>query len=393
MAVIFLMAALSFSISLLSLELVLFWRISKRRFPEPKTWPAISILKPMCGLEEELEENLESHLKLDYPGDWEILLGVRSPADAAWPIAQAFAQKYPGRVRAVVQEGEPGYNPKVNQLITLTRYAKYDVLAVSDANVRVPANWLRVHAAILAKPGIGLSTNIFSGTGEQNLGAAIDNMTLASFCGANIAGGELLLGLTQVVGKSFALARTTLAAIGGWEDVKDLLAEDQRMGFKMVQAKFGTHAAPVFVENVQKHKPLSHFWLRHTRWAMLRYRVIPGYWLEPLLNPVLWASLVFAFEPSRATLVVLGGTCAYSIIFTELCSRIVRGRGVPLKWVPFILFRDVLMVLAWARGATVRSVDWRGNKLRVGKKTLLSPLEPDHAPRQVASATGERRGP
>jgi ceramide glucosyltransferase len=355
-----------------AIELVLLWRISRRRFPDPPSWPAVSILKPMAGSDDDLVENLESHARLDYPAEFEIVLGVRDVSDPAWPVAQAFAAKHPDRVRAVLQEGEPGFNPKVNQLITLTRHAKYNVLAVTDANVRVPPHWLREHAAILALPGIGLSTNIFSGTGEETLGAAFDNMTLSSLCGANMATGELLLHLTQIVGKSFALSRPTLTAIGGWEDVKDLLAEDQRMGFKLAQSRWFAHAAPTFVENVQRRKPLSHFWQRHARWAMLRYRVLPAYWGESLLNPVLWAVVAVAVAPSATTLAVLLGSSLYSIVFTEVCSRITRGYGFALKWLLLVPVRDLLLFFAWARGATLRTVSWRGNTLRVGKKTLLS---------------------
>jgi ceramide glucosyltransferase len=370
-----LLAVAGMSTAVCILEITLLWRVSKRRFPEPTTWPGISVLKPMCGLDEDVVENLETHLTLDYPGEYEILLGVREASDPAWAVAQDYAAKHPDRVRAFLQEGEPGFNPKVNQLITLTRHAKHDVLAVSDANIRVPKEWLRGHAAILAMPGIGLSTNIFAGAGEETLGAAFDNMTLGSLCGANIATGELLLGLTQVVGKSFALTRKTLAAIGGWEDVKDLLAEDQRMGFKMVQAKFGTRAGPVFVENVQRRRPLSHFWLRHTRWAMLRFRVIPGYWLEPLLNPVPWGVAALIAGPSALTAWALAATCLFSALFTDACSRVTRGHGFALKWLLLTPVRDVLLFLAWARGSTLRTIDWRGNVLHVGKNTLLTPVK------------------
>ena len=42
-------------------------------------FPGISILKPLCGLDEELWENLSSFAALDYPA-YEVLLGVKSSA-------------------------------------------------------------------------------------------------------------------------------------------------------------------------------------------------------------------------------------------------------------------------------------------------------------------------
>ncbi len=84
--------------------------------------PAISILKPLCGLDDGLKRNLTTFAHLDYP-EYEVVLGVRDVRDPAWKVARAAARRWPGRFRAVVQRGEPGLNPKVNQLVTLARAA------------------------------------------------------------------------------------------------------------------------------------------------------------------------------------------------------------------------------------------------------------------------------
>ncbi|MHB8879637.1 MAG: glycosyltransferase, partial [Myxococcaceae bacterium] len=171
-------------------ELYGLWQVRHRRWPEPPRYPGFSVLVPLAGADEELRENLESHLAADYPGEWELVLGVRSEEDPAYPIARAFVAQHPERVRLALQQGEPGHNPKVNQLITLTQRARYDFIAVADSNVRVGPGHLREHAAVLATPNIGLSTHGLGGIGERSLGAILDNMTLASFCAPNLAAGD-----------------------------------------------------------------------------------------------------------------------------------------------------------------------------------------------------------
>lgn len=347
--------------------------VRRRRRPEPQRWPSVSILKPLAGHDDELEANLESHVRLDYPGEYEVVLGVASTSDAAWPIARAFVERHPTRARLVVQEGEPGLNPKVNQLITLTRHARHEVLALTDANVRVPPGWLREHASYLAPAEVGLTSNAFYGTGEEALGAALDNLTLASFALPNIAAADVLLGITQVVAKSIAIKREALEAVGGWGAFANLLAEDQRLGRSLRAQGYRTAVCGLVVENVQRSQPLSHFWARSSRWAMIRFRVlVPGVYLEPLLNPTVMGTALLLVAPTQPwAWGAWAASLVWSMVFTQAMAMLGR-RPFALKWVLLVPARDVLQFAAWVRGRFMRTVDWRGHRLRVGRETALT---------------------
>jgi ceramide glucosyltransferase len=281
-------------------------------------------------------------------------------------------------------------SPKVNQLITLTRHAKYELIALTDANVRVPKHYLKEHLAVLNAPHVGLSTNAFAGVEEESLGAAFDNMTLASFAAASIATGEAL-SANQIVGKSLVVSKDTLNKVGGWEDVMNLLAEDQRIGRRLAKLHLRTQACPTFVEHVQRKKSVGQFWDRWSRWAMIRFLIVPGYWLEPMLTPSLFAGAVLAVAPSRLTWAMFLGTVLASMIFTEACARVIRGRGVPLRYLLLAPLRDLLLVGSWVRGATLRRINWRGYVLRVGKNTTLSRKTVEAA--QSAERRAEARSP
>lgn len=340
----------------------------------PPRWPSVSILKPLAGIDDDLWRNLESHLRLEYEGEYEVLLGVRSEQDPAWPVACAFAEKYPGRVRAVLQEGEPGLNPKINQLVTLTRYARYELLAVTDSNVLVPVDYLTEHACRLHESGAALSSNAFVGTGEGTLGSALDNMTLMTFCLPMLALAEVLLRTPQIMSKSMVLRRDALARIGGWERFKDLLAEDQRLGAELGRAGFETTLCRQAVANVQRSQTVRGFWERHSRWFLIRARVLPvGYAFEPLLNPLLCpALLVLATRGAGWSLALLAAAVLASVGFAQAQSLLARGRGFPLRYLLAAPLRDVLYLGAWVRGMLQRDVAWRGNRFRVGALTRLS---------------------
>jgi ceramide glucosyltransferase len=67
----------------------------RRRTPAraPQITPRVSILKPLAGIDDELDENLSSFATLDYP-DYEILFGVASIEDPAYPVARRFVDKH-----------------------------------------------------------------------------------------------------------------------------------------------------------------------------------------------------------------------------------------------------------------------------------------------------------
>src|SRR5262249_60995284 len=56
--------------------------------------PGISVLKPLCGVDDDLLANLEVFAHLDYP-QYEVVLGVKDVSDPAYPIARWAARLWP----------------------------------------------------------------------------------------------------------------------------------------------------------------------------------------------------------------------------------------------------------------------------------------------------------
>src|SRR5262249_23099939 len=126
---------------LLGISIVALWRHTRApALARPALAPGISILKPLCGIDDGLEQSLEQFARLAYPR-YELVLGVKDADDAAYPLARRLVARHPGRVRLALQRGEPGLNPKVNQLITLAAAARFDLLVVSDSNVAVAPDY------------------------------------------------------------------------------------------------------------------------------------------------------------------------------------------------------------------------------------------------------------
>ncbi len=343
------------------------------RYRLPAHRPGITILKPLCGLDDDLAENLECFVALPYDR-FEILLGVRDRNDAAYPTAALFAKRHPGRVRLVLQDGTPGLNPKVAQLIGLARAARYDILVVSDSNVRVAGDYLLEIAAHFEDRRVGLVTHPVVGVDEARFGSLMDNLHLASAIGAGMIGAKRVVGQDVVVGKSMAFRRADLDALGGFTIVADVLAEDFVLG-RMVGRRLGKRVvvAGTPVYNVSRRRDAREFYRRYARWSVIHRQAIGAsmYAGQSLLNPTLFAALALIVCPSRTSLYGFGLVVTLKLAYDAAALHFMRGGRVPLATVVASPAKDALLAMAWASGLVRRHVDWRGNSLRVLPGTRL----------------------
>ena len=386
-----LLVASAIGLSIVTAQLVALARHLRRAAPAPRARPPISILKPLCGLDDQLADNLASFAALPYP-DYEVLLGVASASDPAYAVASAVVQRWPSRFRLVIQYGAPGLNPKVNQLLGLAAAARAEILVISDSNTRVPARYLDEIAARLEDPAIGLVTHPIAGIGEDRPGASwgarLDNLHLTGTITPGFVAARALCGKSYVVGKSMAMRRADVAALGGFAVVKDVLAEDFVLG-RLVPERLGKRVAlaSAVVECVTVRRSLAAFASRYARWCVMQRQCagLPAYLGLLLLNPVLLATVALALAPARATLVGWGLCVLARAAGDTLAGRLARGRAFAPRTLLLVPLKELLAGAAWLYGLCRRSIVWRSNHLLVGAGSALTPVTA-HAGRSGRSA-------
>ena len=375
-----------FALLLAVVQAVALRRHVRRTPAAPRSLPFISVLKPLCGVDDDLWRNLRTFARLDYPR-FEIVLGVKDAGDAAFPLALQARRRWPGLVRVALQRGAPGLNPKVNQLITLAQAARGDVLVVSDSNVRVRRDYLKVIAAAFDDARVGLVTHPVAGAGERSAGALFDNTLMCGATTPGIIGAKCVAGRDLVVGKSMALRRGDLRALGGFERLKDVLAEDFLSG-RLVTRELGKRvvlaSSPVI--NVVRSQGMGAFFSRYLRWSVMQRKAVgtPAYAAQILLNPVALALAALAASPSAAAGFAFAGVWIARAALHESSARALRGRGLAA----FCLLSpaaDLLLGAAWAAGLWRDEICWRGNRLRVCAGTRLEPVEPAIAQPDLAT--------
>ncbi|MEO8179282.1 MAG: glycosyltransferase [Deltaproteobacteria bacterium] len=357
---------------------VLVWHVVRHRCRSQQPSPdSVTILRPLCGVDACLAENLQactrqSHRPLN------MVLGVADQDDAALPVALRFVRdslELPTRVS--VGEDESLENPKVALLERMSWHSDGDWVVVSDSNVRVSPDYVR-DALSHAAPDVGLITHLVAGCGGRSFASFAENLQLNCFVAPAVCGARFLVGQTCVIGKSMFLRRQALQDIGGFKSAGHFLAEDYVIGQAIVRAGYRVVTAAQPVPAWHEGWTLGRFIGRHLRWAVMRRSVSrSAYLVELLLNPapflmLLWVLSHFVPLPGIRPLWLLVALCLEQALAAVSFSRM-TGQLVPGLALLSNPVRQWLTLGIWVLGWFVETVEWRGKAYRVGAGSVLRP--------------------
>jgi ceramide glucosyltransferase len=318
----------------------------------PNPHGAISVLKPVRGLDPALREAIRSHTVLQ--GEYEFLCGVSQPNDSAMPVLREFPSVH------VVHSDTPAANAKVGVLIDLAAAARHPILVMNDADIRVEPDYLASVTAPLADPRVGLVTCLYRVEGAtfaarfEGLGVVTDFAPSALVA--------RLLGVDEfAMGSTLALRREDLDRVGGFAAVANYLADDYQLGRRIHALGLKCVLSDVVVETYLAGG-WRDVWLHQVRWARtIRVSRFGGYLGLPITNATLWAAVTGAF--GRVDLAAM-------LLVLRLAMAITSGWGVMrsrdamrLWWL--VPARDLFGFAVWVCAMRGNSVVWRGQTLRL----------------------------
>lgn len=342
---------------------------------------SVSVLKPLCGAEPRLFENLSTFCERDHPR-FQLLFGVASLHDPAIEVIQRLQGAFPVRqIDLIVDPRTHGANRKVSNLINMIPHARYDTLVLADSDIAVPRDYLSAVTAPLNNfdRRVGVVTCLYRTRGIAGLWSRIGAMFINVWFAPSVRVAHMLGSPSFGFGATLALHKLTLARIGGFEALKDCLADDYMLAKYARDHGLGTVLAPVLVTTDVIEWTFEDLWNRETRWL----RTIRS------VNPAVFASLFVTFtapwlllglgvlEASRlrsitmlsaphAAVIVL----AISTVVGTVGRLLLHARGC-WGWrdfisdLPLIPLRDFMLSLQWLGASVGSDVHWRGTRVPV----------------------------
>jgi ceramide glucosyltransferase len=331
--------------------------------------PPVSLLKPVRGVDFATYENYSSFCRQSYP-EYEILFAVNDAADEAVPLIHRLIGEFPERrIRLLIGAENLGANRKVNNLARLSCEAHHEILALTDGDVRVDANYLREVVAPFAEESTGAVTSFYRGVAENNLGAEIEAVGAASDFFAGVLIAESTEGMNFALGASIVTTKRWLTKIGGFAAIAGMLADDYELGLRIAKAGGRVLLSREPVWTMYPAQTFKSFWDHQVRWArtvrlcrplslfgLIFTLGLPWAVLAALLAPAKWIALAYVLA-----YLVLRLVMAWTVGVWGVGDDVLRRKFwlVPL--------RDAIHAIVWLASFASNRVSWGGEQFTLEK--------------------------
>src|SRR2546423_659778 len=364
---------------LLSFYCIIEYFLSVRKLP-PRSdsfTPAASILKPVRGVDRDAYENFASYCRLDYP-QYELVFAMADRNDPVISVLEKLQRDFPERqIRFVTGVERLGENSKVNNLCRLVKEAKYDLLVMTDSDVRVEPGYLREVAAPFVDPAVGAVTSFYRCAGGGTLAADLDMLGMCTDSVPSALVARRLEGQVQFAfGWTMATTKKHLTEIGGWEAMVNHHSDDFELGNRIARQGHRVEFVREPVTMVFPRETLKDFLRHELRWSIGLRNVRPaGYAGLILTHGLPWAVLA-AFMAATAGWAGLAVSYPLADLIVRLGGAWTAGvwglgdRGVAAKmWL--VPLRDAGRAVGWAVAFLTDQITWRGLEYRVKNKLLI----------------------
>jgi ceramide glucosyltransferase len=346
------------------------FRSSGRRAPLLESYPAVSLIRPLCGIDNYAADTLSSTFALDYP-DYEILFCVAAANDPVVPFVKNLMAEHPSRAaRLLVGDDCVSPNPKLNNVVKGWRAARHSWIIIADSNVLMPRNYIerlfaswRDDTGLVASPPVGCRPN--------GVWAEVE----CAFLNTYQARWQYIVdtfGFGFAQGKTMLWRRADLDAAGGIAALGQEIAEDAAATKVVRDAGLKVRLVDRPFAQPLGRRSAAEVWNRQLRWARLRRASFLLYFLPEIfsggmLPMVAVAVLAGAFGLPMSLCVAGFAALWYG---AEIALAAAAGWHVSPLSPLYGLIRDLLLPVLFVSALRGNDFVWRGNEMQVERMQL-----------------------
>jgi ceramide glucosyltransferase len=363
------------------------------------SYPPVSLVRPLCGIDNYAIDTLRSTFELDYP-HYEILFCVASAKDPVLPLVEGLMAEYSGvSAKVLIGDERVSPNPKLNNVLKGWRIAGHQWIIIADSNVLMTRDYIqRLFASW--RPDTGLVASPPIGCRPLGIWAELE----CAFLNTYQARWQYLVdsfghGFAQ--GKTMLWRRADLDRSGGIEALAKEVAEDAAATKVVRDAGLKVRLIDQPLAQPLGRRSFAEVWNRQLRWARLRRASFFMYFLPEILSggvlPTIGvAILAHALGLPLAVCVISFGALWYGC---EMILAAAAGWHLPVLYPLYGLMRDLLLPALFVSALRGNDFIWRGNEMQVERlrpRRMMAQMQPRRVmarvrPRVQEVAAGSRR--
>ena len=354
-------------------------RLRRKAPPRRGDYPPVSLVRPLCGIDNYGAETLRSTFELDYPG-CEILFCIADATDPVLPLIRHLIAAYPVvNARLLIGNDHVSANPKLNNVVKGWRAASHDWIVIADSNVLMPRDYIqRLFASWRADTGVVASPPI--GSQPRGFWAEIE----CTFLNTYQARWQYIVdgfGRGFAQGKTMLWRRADLERAGGIETLGKEVAEDAAATKIVRGAGLKVRLVDRPLAQPLGRRNASEVWNRQLRWARLRRASFFIYFLPEILSggvlPIVCAAILAHAFGWPALLFIL----AFALFWygSEMVLAAASGWHVSPLHPLYGLIRDLMLPGLFVAALRGNDFVWRGNAMQVERMRpirMAAPLRP-----------------
>jgi ceramide glucosyltransferase len=343
----------------------------------PQPAPGVSVVRPVCGIDNFCEETLGSVFGLDYPA-YEVIFCVADATDPVVPVVEGLIASHPQLpAQLIIGDEKVSANPKLNNCVRGWDTARYDWILLADSNVLMPRDYIqRLLASWRRRTGVVTSMPL--GSRPLNLWAELECAFLNTFEARWQYCAEFL-GQGFAQGKSMLARRDIFERGGGIRALASDIIEDAA-ATKLVRAQgLSVNLVDSPFEQPLGMRSFGEVWMRQLRWARTRRKTFALYYAPEIFASSLLPGAAAAVVAAALDWSIAATLLTFGAVWYAPEILLARANGWYDSWrMPFLcLLRDLMMPIIYIDAWCTNDFVWRGNAMTM----RTADASQDHATR------------